>query len=208
VCSSDLSFVAAVFVGKGVARPVARPLRAGGGSTYSTLVVARAGTRPFAGIADLAGKRVAYCRLASAGEIYLRSLVGPGARLEGACTPVPCDTHQAALEAITGGTADYAIVKNTAFSSSQYPGLAVVGADGRQHPDNTFIMPKDAYEKVGALISRVLLGLADDTGEKAAAVKQAFGCTGFIATAGADFAPTFSLLKPAGVDLKTFAFTF
>ena len=201
------SFVAAVFIARGVARPVARPLRADGGSTYSTLVVAKRGAAPYRSLADLAGKRVAYCRLASAGEVYLRSLLGPGGKLESACLPVPVDTHQAALEAVQAGAADYAVVKNTVFAPARYPGLAVAGADDAQHPDNTFVMPREAFDKVGALISRALLGLGEDPGEKAEAARQAFGCTGFVPTVGTDFGRTFVLLRRAGVDPKTFAFS-
>jgi hypothetical protein len=202
------SFVASVFIAKGLARPVARPLRANGSSTYRASIVARGGTAAFAGVADFKGKRVAFCRLASAGEVFVRSLLGPGARPEDLFTPVPADSHRAALEAVASGAADYAVVKNDVFAPEAYPGLALVGSDPGEHPDNTLIMPGAAFDKLGPLILRALLGLEGDTGERAAAVKQAFGCTGFIATAATDFAPTFTLLRRAGVDLKTFDFAF
>lgn len=202
------SFVASVLIAKGVARPVARPLRVDGVSTYSTSIVAREGTGAFGGVADFKDKRVAYCLLASAGEVFLRSLLGPGQELESVCVPVPVDSHQAALEAVLNGAADYAVVKNTVFSPERFPGLAVVGADAGEHPDNTFMMPKDAHDRVGALIGRVLRGLEADTSEKAEAVRQAFGCKAFIATGGMDFAHTFSLLKKTGVDPKSFDFVF
>jgi ABC-type phosphate/phosphonate transport system substrate-binding protein len=44
------------------------PVLSSGATTYRALVVAKAGTKPFGGIADLRGKRVAFCSLASAGE--------------------------------------------------------------------------------------------------------------------------------------------
>jgi ABC-type phosphate/phosphonate transport system substrate-binding protein len=202
------SFVAAVFIAKGLAKPVARPLAANGSSTYTTSVVAKAGAAPFAGLADFKGKRVAGCRLASAGEVFARSLLGPGEQAESVFTPVAVDSHQAALEAVTSGAADYAVVKSTLFAPAGYPGLIEVGSDAGQHPDNTLIMPNTTFEKFGAILSRALLGLEGDTSEKAVAVKQAFGCRGFIATAGTDFAPTFTLLRRARVDPKTFDFAF
>jgi len=202
------SFVAAVFIAKGYARPVARTLRADGSSTYGASVVAKAGTPPFGGLADLKGKRVAACPLATAGEVYLRSLLGPGKRPEDVFTPVPVASHQAALEAVAGGAADYAVVKSTVFVPERYPGLALVGSDAPGNPDNTFIMTQESYERLGALISKALLGLEADTSEEAKSVKEAFGCAGFVVTTGMDFAPTFSTIRKTGIDLKTFDFAF
>lgn len=202
------SFVASVFIAKGLARPVARPTAANDSSSYTTTVVARKGGAPFAGIADFKGKRVAYCLLASAGEVFTRSLLLPGERIESVFTPVPVDSHQAAVQAVVDGAADYAVVKSTVFVPGEYPGLVEVGSDDGKHPDNTLIMSSTAYEKFGAMITRVLLSLEGDTSEKARAVKLAFACKGFIATAGTDFAPTFTLLRKARVDPKPFDFVF
>ncbi len=202
------SFVASVLIAKGLARPLARPLFAGNASTYRTTIVAKKGVAPFGGIADFKGKRVAFCLLASAGEVFARSLLLPGEVLESVLVPVPVDSHQDALEAVQGGAADYAVVKSTVFVPEEFPGLIVVGSDSGEHPDNTLIMPAEAFEKYGTMISRVLIGLEGDTSEKAEALKQAFGCRGFIATAGIDFAPTFTLLRKARVDPKTFDFVF
>lgn len=179
-----------------------------GVSTYRTSIVAKNGTKQFAGIGDLKGKRVAYCPLASAGEVFLQSLLGEGQKPADVYTPLPVGSHQAALEAVLSGAADYAAVKSTVFVPGQYPGLALVGADAAEHPDNTFIMPPAVFDKLGSMISRVLLALESDRGEKAEAVRQAFGCKAFIATPASDFVPTFTLLKKARVDPKTFDFAF
>jgi hypothetical protein len=202
------SFVAAVFVAKGLARPVARPVVANGASTYRTAIVAKRGAAPFAGIADFKGKRVAYSLLAAAGEVYVRSLLATGEKPESVFTPVPADTHQAALDAVSSGAADYAVVKSTVFAAGGYPELVEIGGDPGAHPDMTLIMPNAAFAKLGPMISRILLALEGDTGERAAAVKRAFGCSGFVATAGGDFAATFSLMRKARVDPKTFDFAF
>ncbi|HWR97209.1 MAG TPA: PhnD/SsuA/transferrin family substrate-binding protein [Candidatus Methanoperedens sp.] len=202
------SLVASILIAKGLARPVARPLSLNGSSTYRTSIVARQGSAPFSGIADLRGKRVAYCRLASAGDVFILSLLSPGEKPEDVFTPLPSDSHKAALDAVAGGAADYAVVKSTVFVPGEYPGLVEVGADAAAHPDNTLLMPSATYEKYGALITRVLLGLESDTSEKAEAAKQAFGCRGFIATAGSDFLPTFTLVRKARIDPKTFDFAF
>ena len=202
------SFVAGVFIKKEVARPVARPLGTNGVSTYKALVVAKAGAKPFAGIADFKGKRVAYSLLASSGEVFVRSLLPAGEKAEAWYTPVPAPSHQAALKAVEGGAADYAVVKNTIWKPEEYAGLAVVGSDSGENPDNTLIMPNTAFERYGAEMSRVLLGLESDKGEKAEAVRKAFGARSFIATGPKDFAHTFSILEKARIDAKTFDFSF
>jgi len=202
------SFVAAVFIGKGLARPVARPLRADGTSTYRASIVAREGARAFGSLADFKGKRVAACPLATAGEVFLRALLDPGQKPESVYVPVPVESHQQALEAVMSGAADYAIVKSTIFAPEGYPGLTVVGMQAAGNPDNTLIMTPRVFDKFGPAVSKALFGLAADTGERARAVKQAFGCAGFIATNGTDFALTFSIMRRAGVDPKTFDFAF
>ena len=202
------SFVAAVFIAKGLARPVARPLAVDGTSTYRVSVVAKQGAAPFSGSKDFKGKRVAYCLLASAGEVFVQSLLGPGEKPESVFVSVPVDSHQAAIDAVTLGAADYAVVKSTFFVPGKFPGLAEVASVAGEHPDNTLIMPNAVFDKFGVIISRALLGLEGDTGQRADAVKRAFGCRGFTATAGSDFAPTFTLLRKARVDPKTFGFTF
>jgi len=54
------------------------PLAASGASTYRISVVVEQSSAPFAGIADFKGKRVAYCLLASAGEVFVHSCSDPG----------------------------------------------------------------------------------------------------------------------------------
>jgi len=202
------SFVAAVFITKGLAKPVARPLRADGGTMYRASIVAKEGTKPFGGIVDLRGKRVAYSPLASAGDVFLKGLLAPGEKPESVYAPMPVNSHQAALEAVMSGAADYAVVKSTVFAPARYPGLVLVGSGTEEHPDNTLIMPPAFFDEYGALVAKVLLGLEADTGEKAQAVKRAFGCKGFIATAATDFVSTFTVIRKARVDPKTFDFLF
>jgi hypothetical protein len=202
------SFVAAVFIGKGLARPVARPLRTDGTSTYRAAIVAKEGIKAFGGLADFKNTRVAACPLATAGEVFLRALLGPGQKPESFFFPVPVESHQGALEAVLRGDADYAVVKSTIFVPEGYPGLSLIGMQAAGNPDNTLILQPAVFEKIGDVISGALLGLDADTGERALAVKKAFGCKGFIATTAMDFEQTFSIIRKAGVDLKTFDFAF
>jgi ABC-type phosphate/phosphonate transport system substrate-binding protein len=202
------SFVAAVLIKKGAAKPVVRPVLTSGATTYRALVVAKAGAKPFGGVADLKGKRVAYCALASAGEIYVRGLLAPGERLEGVLTPVVTPTHQAALSALGAGEADYAVVKSLLWDPKKHEGLAVVGEDKAENPNNTLILATAAFEKHGAEIGRILVRLGDDTSFGALDIKKAMGAKGFIPTSVADFAPTFGLIEKARIDPLKFDFTF
>jgi ABC-type phosphate/phosphonate transport system substrate-binding protein len=200
--------VASVFIAKGLARPVVRPLAANGSSTYRTSVVAQQGGAPFAGIADFKGKRVAYSLLASSGEVFVRTLLAAGEKPESVYTPVPAPSHQAALNAVLSGAADYAVVKNTIFKPAEYKGLAQVGADAEENPDNTLVLTNAAYAKYGADISRLLLALEADKGEKAEAVRKAFGAKAFLATTEKDFTHTFDILEKAHIDATKFDFAF
>jgi ABC-type nitrate/sulfonate/bicarbonate transport system substrate-binding protein len=175
---------------------------------YKALVIAKAGTKPFAGLEDFRGKRVAYSGLASSGEIFARSLLPAGAKPESVYTPILAPSHQAALNAVIAGAADYAVAKNTIWSPAEYAGLAVVGGDDEENPDNTIIMPNAMYAKHGAEIGRVLGGLEADTGARADAVRAAFKAKAFIPTAEKDFVHTFDLVKRANIDPKTFDFVF
>jgi len=202
------SFVAAVFIGKGVAQPVARPLGVNGVSTYKALVVAKDGTKAFSGLEDFRGKRVAYSGLASSGEIFARSLLPAGEKPESVYTPILAPSHQAAFNAVKSGAADYAIGKNTIWNPADYPGLAVVGGDDAENPDNTLIMPNGTFAKYGAGIAKALAGLETDGGARAEAVRKAFKAKGFLVTEPKDFSHTNDLIRRAHIDPKTFDFTF
>jgi len=202
------SFVGAVLIKKGIAKPVARPLSTSGVSTYKALIVTKEGAKPFAGLADFKGKRVAFAGLASAGEVFVRALLPAGDRLEKHFTPLVTPSHQATLNALQNGAADYAVVKNTLWNAEQYKGFAVVGADAGENPDGTLLLTNAAFEKYGAEIGRVLAGIEADKSEKAEAVRKAFGAKAFIPAAAKDFEHTLGLLDKAHIDAKTFDFTF
>ncbi len=208
------SFVGAVLIKKGLAKPVARPQLYDGTSTYRALVVAKAGTPAFTGLSDFESppgtrrKIVAYCAIASAGEVFVRSLLPPGVKPEDRFSPYICASHEAALKAVAEGVADYAVIKNKVWNPSSYPGLAVVGGDDKENPNLTLILTPASYDRYGDDLSRVLLGLEKDTGEGAQRVKNTFGCKSFIPTTASDFLHTYWLMEKAHVDPKTFDFAF
>lgn len=202
------SFVASIFIKKGVAQPLVRPRLTSGVTTYKALVAAPRGSSDFKGLSDFEGKKVAYCSLASSGEIFARSLLGANENPSDHFTPVKAKSHQAALNAVKSGAADYAVFKNLIWDPARNPELAVIGGDRAENPNNTFIMSNAAYKARGEELRRILLGLEADHSQLAEAVKKAFKISGFINTAAEDFSHTYSLIESAHIDPATFNFTF
>lgn len=200
------SFVAANFIRREVAKPVARPVLVSGATTYKAYVIARQGTKPFAGIADFRGKKVAYTLIASSGEAFVRSLLAAGERPESVYTPVPAASHLLAINAVQGGAADYAVVKNMSWDPAKFPELALVGEDKGENPNNTLIMSNATFAKYGEQVKAALLKLESDTKAQAAEVKRLFGIKGFVATGTADFAHTFSIIEKSGFNTAAFSF--
>jgi ABC-type phosphate/phosphonate transport system substrate-binding protein len=202
------SFVAATLIAKGVATPVARPLLADGVSTYHAIVIARRGGKPFTGIADFKGKRVAYTPLASAGEVYVRSLLPPNVKLETILTPVPVASHGLALQALEKGEADFAVVKDLVFDPARFPALEAVGKDSASNPNMTLILTPGAMDRFGKELRSNLLELGKDESKAGEDVRKAFECKGFIPTTIDDFSHTYRLMKDAGIDPRTFEWRF
>jgi ABC-type phosphate/phosphonate transport system substrate-binding protein len=199
------SGIAGAMMIKGLADPIVRPVGEDGISTYSAVIVAPAGAPRFDGTSRyFDGKRVIFAALASAGEFYFHALgeSRPAALLKAA-------SHGAALDAVSRGQADVAIVKNHVWTHEKpsYPSLAAVGADSGENPDNTLVVSR----KLGAVTTRkldeVLLGLEHDPSPDAGAARARLKIRGFIPTTAKDFSHTLELLRRAGVT-KDFGFSF
>jgi ABC-type phosphate/phosphonate transport system substrate-binding protein len=200
------SGVAAGLILKGLAQPSVRPENAEGISTYWATIVAKAGTAAVADPKALDGKKVLTCALASSGEIYLRALTrSAGAKPEILIAP----SHGAALAALDKGQADYAVVKNRVWDKekAKYAGLAEVGKDTGENPDNVLMVSVKADQAVATRVCEALLALAADESAEAKAVKESLKLAKFIATAPAAFAHSLEILQKAGAD-KDWAFTF
>lgn len=202
------SFVAGIFIKKEVAKPIARPVLTSGATTYKAVIIAKEGTKTFAGIGDFRGKKVAYTLLASSGEAFVRGLLPAGEKPENIYTPVPAASHLIAINAVQSGAADYAVVKNMVWDPAKFPGLALVGEDKGENPNNTLIMSNAAAGKHGEDVKRLLLKIEADTGAPAMEVKKLFGIKGFIPTTIADFTHTFEIFEKANINAKTFDFKF
>lgn len=199
------SGIAGTFIIKDLAYPVVHGVGTDGVGTYSAVVVAPKGSPRFTGAGGyFDGKRVIYSALASAGEFYFESLgkSAPAAKLKAA-------SHGAALDALSRGQADVAIVKNHVWSKEQgkYPGLEKVGGDDGENPDGTLVVAKHVAQPQVAAISAALLGLEADGSPAAKAAKDALKLRGYEAITVKGFAHTLDLLKRARVG-KDFTFAY
>jgi ABC-type phosphate/phosphonate transport system substrate-binding protein len=177
------SGVAGTMIIKGVADPLVRPVQASGVSTYSAVVIAPKGSAKFSGNAGyFDGKRVIFSSLASSGEFYFHSLgpSKPAALLKAA-------SHGAAIDALSRGQADVAIVKNHVWSKEKgkYGSLELVGGDEGENPDNTLIVSKKLDAATAQKVAGILLGLKNDASAEAAAVKDSLKIQGFMTTTNA-----------------------
>lgn len=201
------SAVAGIMIIKDLARPLARPLGSDGSSTYSAVVLAQKGSPAFDGSAEYFNqKRVVFCPLASSGEVFYHSIENVSSAK---ATLIKAASHGGAIETLARGFADIAIVKNRIWDKvkQKYPGLAVVGIDNAENPDNTLIVSKKADQQIVSKVSDLLLSLKNDKSSEAERVREQLEIRGYIKTTEADFKHTFKLLKRAGVD-KSFNFAF
>ncbi len=193
------SGVAGFLIMKGIAKPTVRPVTRQGYSTYRAVIIGKKGSPKFSGTAkDFVGKKLAFTSLASSGDFYYHSL--PGAD-NASITEVKSISHGAAIEAVSKGQADFAIVKNRIWDSvkDKYPDLAQVGEDKGENPDNTLIVSNVIPPALSTKVADILLGLKDDQSPEAAEVRKSLAIQGFIKTTNQDFDHTIELLKKADV---------
>ncbi|MCP4108388.1 MAG: phosphate/phosphite/phosphonate ABC transporter substrate-binding protein [Desulfobacteraceae bacterium] len=201
------SGVAGCLIIKELAIPLVRPLSKDGYSTYWAVVLAPRGSPVFTQSADyFKNKAVIFCSLASSGEFYFRSLtknMNAGAEI------MKASSHNAAIDTLSRGIADVAIVKNRVWENAKakYSGIVQVGEDTGENPNGTMVVSKKTSPKVAEMISAILLRIKDDNSSEATTVKESLNIVGYIETSEDDFKFTIPLLKRAGVD-KSFNFSF
>jgi ABC-type phosphate/phosphonate transport system substrate-binding protein len=191
------SGVAGIFIIKGLVKPLVRPVDNQGRSTYWAVVIGRKGEKPFTGDAGyFHNKKVTFSAMASSGEFFYRAL--PGINKVGAQATI-AGNHQAAIENLSKGEADFAIIKNTVWDSlkNKYPQLEQVGQDGGQNPNDTLIVSNKTSPETIKEVLKALLSVENNPA--AAAVREAMAIKGFQLTTTNDFAHTLALLKRAGV---------
>jgi len=199
------SGIAGAMIIKDVAAPLVRPVGLDGNSTYSAAVIVKKPGAKFTPSNDyFSGKRVIFTSLASSGEFYFRSLGASKAK-----EVMQAASHGAALDALSRGQADVAIVKNRVWEKekAKYAELELVGRDNGENPDNTLIVSKKFSKASADKFAAILLDLEGDTSAEAKAVKDSLKITKFIKTTSNDFKSTLALLKKAGVT-KSFNFKY
>jgi ABC-type phosphate/phosphonate transport system substrate-binding protein len=193
------SGVAGIMIIKEVAHPMVRPLSEDGWSTYRAVLIALKGSPRFTKTVDyFKDKRVVYNRLASSGEFFFRSM--PGSGDVGAIT-TSVSSDEAAIDALSRGIADVAIVKNRVWDSlmDKYPGLEQVGEASGENPNDTLIVSNNTEISLVSRVRSILLGLEGDESPEAKAVKKELKVKSYIETTLADFKYTLPMLEQAGV---------
>ena len=199
--------IAGCMIIKGLADPVARPVNSEGWSTYWAVVLAPKGAPRFMQNANyFQNKKVIFCSLASSGEFFYRS-IKENTKIDAII--MKASSHRSAIDALSRGVADVAIVKNRVWEKikTNYPYIECVGKDPGENPNGTLIVSKKTDPKIVDKISSIMLGLKTDKSAEAKSVKEKLKITGYIKTTVDDFKFTIALLKKAGVD-KSFNFVF
>jgi len=201
------SGIAGCMIIKGLADPIVRPVSNEGWSTYWALVLAPKGSPRFTQNPDyFRNKRVIFCSLASSGEFFYQAIQRK-AKID--VTIMKASSHGAAIDALSRGRADIAIVKNRVWDKvkDKYENIIRVGEDPGENPDGTLIVSNNSDPAVVEKIAALLIGLKDDDSPEANAVKEKLKIIGYIKTTINDFRFTIPLLKKAGVD-RHFNFAF
>jgi len=201
------SGIAGCLIIKGIAYPTVRPVTKEGWSTYWAVVLAPEGSPRFTQNARYFNdKKVIFCSLASSGEFFFRSIIGK----EKVNTIIlKASSHGAAIDALSRGAADIAIVKNRVWDniSKKYINIKRVGEDPGENPNMTLVISNKCDPALARKVASLLLGLKNNNSAEAEAVKESLGITGFIKTDKEDFKFTIPLLRKAGVD-EEFIFSF
>ena len=198
------SGVAGSMMIKDVAYPIVRPQSIDGTSTYWAVVLAPKGTPKFTGDPSyFDGKKIICSSLASSGEFFARSILGPNINL------LKAASHGVAIKALAMNQADIAIVKNRVWDAEKgkYANLEEVGSDHGENPNNAMIVSFKTDKTIVDKIKAALLGLASDNSPEAEDLKKSLKITGYIPTTEQSFSHTLTLLKKAGVD-NNFQFTY
>ncbi len=200
------SGVAGILIIKDLAYPVIRPVSKEGYSTYKALILAPKGSPKYTDAKYFKGKKVIFTALASAGEIFYRSI--PDIKNVDAKTMIAA-SHGAAIEALAKGIVDIAIVKDKVWEKrkSEFHNIEVVGEDTAENPDMTLMCSKKADRAQVDKVVKLLIKIKDDHSAEAAMLKEKLGIAGFIQTTQKDFKHTLELLKKAGIT-KDFNFSF
>lgn len=206
------SFVYAVTRAKAGIIPIARPVKPGGKSTYSGLLMIRKDT----GIktpADMKGKTIALVDPATtAGYLIQKEYFAKnGIAMEKDLKILWKGSHEAVIRAVLSHEAELGGAKDTIIArfrkeNKAFDAVIEVVSPGFKLavPDNTLAVSKNLDEAKRELLKKTLLSMqSDPEGKK---VLARFGAVRFIPTTDQDFRPLYDIMKHLQIDLKNYVY--
>lgn len=191
--------IAGVLIIKDVALPVVRPVTRHGWSTSWAVVVGAKGSPKFEeNAAYFNGKNVAFTSFDLSGDFFYRAIQGIA---DSDVKVVTEESHVEAVEAISRGVADVAIINNRVWDKikAKYAGLEIVGEGSGKNPERTLVFSKKTDVSTSARVKEILLALERDKSAEAKAVKTGLDIKGYAETTLEDFSYAISILEKAGV---------
>lgn len=204
------SFTGALAIQKLEVDPIARPINLDGTSTYHGFLFVRRDSG-IKNVKDMKGKKMAFVEKATtAGYIF------PIAYLkENGVTNIEAffseyyftGSHDAAIYAVLDKNADIGAAKHSIYervrlSDPRVDKELVILAESVKVPSNGLCVRKGLDKNLKKKLQDTLLNLDKDPEGKV--VLDKFGAIKFIETTVADYNPVFSLVKKAGIDIKTY----
>ncbi len=190
--------------------PLARLVDLDGNSTYSSYTFVRKDS----GIKspkDIKGKKMAVADPASTGgypaqRIYFQKY---GMDIDKDVKIIWARDHDAAVMLVFDKIADMGGAKNLAFdkAASKYPAIKkdlIVLDKSPEVPDNVFAVRKNLDPAIREKLRAALIKMdSDPEGKK---ILKEFGAKAFIRTKDEDYKNLYTMLKEAGIDLKTYPY--
>jgi phosphonate transport system substrate-binding protein len=186
--------------------PIARPLRANGGSTYRGIIFALKGKGITEDIGTWKGKRIALVEksttsgyLFPAWYLMTKGIRNPARYFR---KVVYAGSHEAAIVEVLDGHADIGCANDAVFNRyvEKRPRMRdefVVLASSLPFPSDTLGVRKDIDPGLELKMKETLLGM--DKTEEGREVLDKFGAKRFVVTRGADYGPILDMLKAIGL---------
>jgi len=210
----DAGFFGSLVYGQTRARigiePLARLVDLEGNSTYSSYTFVRS-DRGIKSPKDIKGKNMAVADPASTGgypaqRIYFQKY---GMDIDKDVKIIWATDHDAAVMLVFDKLAEMGGAKNIAFdkAAAKYPAIKrdlVVLDKSPEVPDTVFAVRKNLDPAVREKLRSVLIKMdSDPEGKK---ILTEFGARGFIKTKDEDYKNLYTMVKEAGIDLKTYPY--
>lgn len=207
------SFTGAVGVRQLGLRPLARPVRLDGSTTYQGYVFAR-NDGSIKSISDLEGKRFAFVdKATTAGYLFPLSLLRQngftGDLDQFIAEPIFAGSHDAAITMVLDGKADAGAAKNTVYEKlrRQNPEIdrqLVILARSVKVPSNGLLVRSDMHRSLQATLKKALLYL--DRTPEGKKILAGLEFLKFVKADSAEYEPVFRLAAEAGVDLARYKY--